>query len=251
MDNGDIILYRYLDGELSVGEKEDLEKQLETNEALRSSLERLRETREAVRYYGLHQQVGNIHADMMKELSFTRQRKNSPRKIIRYTIAVAASLLLVVAAYVVYNFITLSSDKVFASRFQSYELVNMRGNQADETAMEQAYRQKDFRQVIAIQGKNKYESAEENFLSGMASMELKDNTHAIEYFKKVIEVNKKSGKTQFKDEAEYYLALSYIRNKDYDYALDLLKSIKQDTGHAYHKKVTPKLLRQVRMLKWR
>ena len=251
MDNDDIILYQYLDGELSTGEKENLEKQLEINEAMRTSLERIREAREAVRYFGLHQQVGNIHADMMKELAISRQRKSSPRKILRYTIAVAASLLLVIGAYVVYNFITLSSDKVFASRFQSYELVNMRGNQTEETAMEKAYRQKDFRQVIAIQDKNKYESAEENFLSGMASMELKDNSHAIEYFKKVIDINKKGGKTQFKDEAEYYLALSYIRNKDYDYALDLLKSIKQDTGHAYNKKVTPKLLRQVRMLKWR
>jgi tetratricopeptide (TPR) repeat protein len=85
----------------------------------------------------------------------------------------------------------------------------------------------------------------------MAYAELGDNTNAIANFKNVIEDNRQTKSALFNDEAEYYLALTYIRNKDYDYALDILKDIKDDPEHYYHQKVTSKLIRQVKLLKWR
>jgi hypothetical protein len=55
----------------------------------------------------------------------------------------------------------------------------------------------------------------------------------------------------FSDEAEYYLALSYIRNRDYDLAIPILEKIKDHPIHIYHEKVDAKLIRKIKMLKWR
>jgi len=65
----------------------------------------------------------------------------------------------------------------------------------------------------------------------------------------VLNANAKSGETGLNDEAEYYLSLGYIRNGDEDAALALLKKIKADVNHTYHKQVTAKLIRQVKLLR--
>jgi negative regulator of sigma E activity len=61
-------LVQYLDGELSGSEKDDLEKQLVTDRGLQAELESLKLAREAIRSYGLKQQVTGIHQQMMNEL---------------------------------------------------------------------------------------------------------------------------------------------------------------------------------------
>lgn len=248
MDNVDYILTRYLDGELTAPEKEKLEEELLTNQSLKDELESLRLAREAVRLYGLKQQVGTIHAQMMKELPRSKQKIHRVGKAVRYVIAIAASVLLIVGAYVIYNFVTLSSDKVYASKYQSYELATFRDGETTESATEKAFRAKNYRKVIQLSASG---GVKEKFLCGVSSMELKDNTSAIECFNAVLEENIRTKKQTFQDETEYYLALTYIRNKDYDLALDLLSAIHNDPEHLYNEKVTGKLLRQVRMLKWK
>jgi hypothetical protein len=251
MTSDDNILIRYLDGELSIVEKDELEKELELNSDLKDELIRLRTTREAVKLFGLQQKVGNLHGEMMNELRPATRSIGSARKRIRYAVAIAASIILVVGIYMVYNFVTLSSEKVYNANYQAYELANMRGESITETPMEKAFRQKQYKQVLALHKKNTSETTKEKFLSGVSAMELDNNAQAINFFKSVKAENELTGKNDFGDEADYFLALTYIRNKDYDYALELLKTIKDDPAHLYNKKVTNKLLRQVRMLKWR
>lgn len=250
MDNGENILARYLDGELSVEEKQILEKNLVSNPELQQELERLRISREAIRLFGLKEQVSVIHKQMMQELAPKKNRKQASR-IIRYTMGVAASLLLIVGGWLAYNFVTLSSDKVFASRYQSYELANLRDGSADETAIEKAYHEKNYKEVLSLNKSEKAPSINENFLCGAAALELKENTRAIDCFRNVLLADKTAKQPLLKDEAEYYLALSYLRNKDYDFALELMKNIKSDPNHLYQQKVTNKLIRQVKMLKWK
>ena len=251
MDNREDILVRYLDGELTAEEKDELEEQLEANEELQEELDRLRHTREAIRLYGLKQNVKDIHADMIKELRPGQKKIKRISKIARYTIAVAASLLLLVGAYLIYNFATLSSDKIFASRYHPYELVTLRDGSSTESPIEKAYRQKSYKSVVSIHKSGKDLSAHDHFLCGAAALELKDNTTAIDCFRSAILANKSASQADLADEAEYYLALAYIRNKDFDFALGLLRSIRDDQDHLYNKQVTPRLINRVKMLKWR
>jgi tetratricopeptide (TPR) repeat protein len=245
-------LVQYLDGELTGAERENFEKLLATDDGLQNELQSLKETREAVMQFGLQQQVAGIHTEMMQEMQPPVRKINSSRKIFRYSMAVAASLLLIIGGYFALNFYSLSSNKVFASNYHSYELSTMRDDDTVQiSSIEKAYREKNYKEVIVLSEQQSTVSVKETFLTAMSYVEQGNNIKAIEQFKKVITANNASGAAIMNDEAEYYLALTYIRNKDFDFALELLRTIKDNPDHIYHGKITAKLIRQVKMLKWR
>jgi tetratricopeptide (TPR) repeat protein len=245
-------LVQYLDGELKSSDKDIMEQQLATDKNLQEELNDLIATREAVKMYGLEQKVSGIHQQMMKEMQAPVKKINSSRRILRYSIAVAASVVLIVGSIIGYNFYNLSSNKVFSSNYHSYDLGSVRDSDTLKiSAVELAYRAKDYKKTIELQEQYNSIPLKETFLAGMSYMELANNARAIIAFNRVIAENDSAKTNLFKDEAEYYLALTYIRNKDFDFALDLLRSIKNNPEHIYHEKITGKLIRQVKMLKWR
>ncbi|HEX4877925.1 MAG TPA: hypothetical protein VFV31_14710 [Chitinophagaceae bacterium] len=243
-------LVDYLDGKLEGAEKSELEQQLANDKSLQEQWENLIATREALQQAGLKHKVAVLHNQMMEERKVPVRQISSTRRILRYSIAIAASLVLLVAGYAGYQFYTLSSEKVYAANFQPYELNTLRDGAAAENEIEALYRQKKYKEVVALSYTRPY-AIKENFIRGLSYAETADNSGAISCFLKVINDNKAAGSSVFKDESEYYLALSYIRNKDYDFALDILKSISSNPEHLYNKKVNQKLIRQVKMLKWR
>ena len=244
------LLVRYLDNELAAGEKSALEQRLEESAALREELESLRLAREAVRRFGLSRQVKTVHEQMKKELRPVRKMTRG-RKFARYSLAVAASLLIVVIGVLGYNFYTLSPARVYASNFRSYELATMRDPGAPSTPIETAYRERDFQKLVRAGKDEKSLSPREQFLVAMAHTELKNYSAAIDEFKKLTARGGESGAAAVMPETGYYLALVYVRNKDYDLALELLHKIHDDPSHPYHARVSGKLIRQVKMLKWR
>lgn len=243
-------LVDYLDGKLELAENQQIDKLLETDKDLKNELDGLLVAREAVRQYGLQQKVASVHQQMMYERKAQVRSITSAKRSIRYAIAVAASILLIVAGYIGYNFYTLSSEKVFAANYRLYELSGVRDNSTGESAIETAYNGKKFAELLSISFDRPF-TIKEHFLRGMAFSETGDNGNAILSFKKAIEDNNAARTTTFKDEAEFYLALTYVRNKDFDFALEVLKNIQSNPDHLYNEKVTSKLIRQVRMLKWR
>ncbi len=245
-------LVQYLDGEMQGAEKISFEQELAADKKLQDELDSLKATREAIKLYGLQQKVSGIHQQMMQEMQTPVKKMSPTRRIIRYSIAAAASVILIVGGIIAYNFYNLSSGKVFASNYHSYELSTLRdGDTLQFSAVEKAYREKDYKKAVELISHQSSIPVKETFLAGMSYMELGNNARAIEELKKVIIRNETDKTNLFKDEAEYYLALTYIRNRDYDFALDLLRRIKENPGHLYHEKVTGKLIRQVKMLKWR
>ncbi len=245
-------LVQYLDGELTGAEKINMEQQLAADKTLQNEMDSLKSTREAVKLSGLQQKVADIHVKMMEEMQPPVKKINSTRKILRYSMAVAASLVLLVGGYMAYNFSNLSSSKIFASNYQSFELSNVRDADSQQiSSLEKAYRQKKYKEVIELQVQNNIKSVREIFLAAMSYIELENNVRAIDEFKKVITGNKVAQTSLLNDEAEYYLALTYIRNKDFGLALNLLRKIKEDPDHLYYEKVTGKIIRQVKLLKWR
>jgi hypothetical protein len=149
-----------------------------------------------------------------------------------------------------YNFFTLSPEKIYSNRYRFFELSTVRGS-FDQSPVVKAFRQDDFGEVIRIHTTGEDSSLSATFLAAMANLELNNMNDAIPGLEKVVNENKTSGTPVFRDEAEYYLALSYIRNRDYDLALPLLEKIRDDVNHLYHEKVDRKLVRNVKMLKWR
>lgn len=248
------LLVQYLDGELAGTEKQSLEKQLAADSALQQQFDSLLLTRESIRYYGLKEKVAGLHQQMMSELALP-VKKITPaagsRRIIRYVASVAASIILLVGGFMAYNFFTLSSDKVYGANYQKFELSTTRDPGVEETASEKAYRAGNYKEVVRLHDAAATRTAKEEFLCGVAAMELKDNSKAITCFNEVLQLNKQAAVKVLKDESEYYLSLAYVSNKDYDFALDMMNRIKEDPSHLYNASITRKLIRQVKLLKWR
>lgn len=244
-------LLQYLDGELTGVEKESLDRQLATGQSLKAELDSLKTTREAVKLYGLQQKVAGIHKQMMGELQAPVRKISFGKKVTRYSIAVAACALLVVAGITLFGSGTVSADKIFASNYRSYEMSITRKGGNELTPAEKAYSEKNYQEVLRIHNAGEDKTAKGEFLCGAASLELENNSMAIKCFKEVLEINKQSATVILQAETEYYLALTYIRNKDYGLALDLLTKIKDNPAHLYQEKVTGKLIRQVKTLKQR
>lgn len=240
-------LVQYLDGELLGSEKDDLEKQLAADKDLQNELENLKLAREAVHSYGLKQQVSRIHHQMMSELQAPVRKISSTRRIIRYSIAIAASVVIVFMATTIYNSNNLSSDKLFAENYHTYELSRPRDGGVAETTIEKTYKAKDYYSVTLLADTSN--NVKELFLGGMANLELKYPSQAIRRFEKVLFTNETAGTNSFKDESEYYMALAFILDKQYDRAEKLLQQIKDNPSHLYHEKITDKLIRNVKKLR--
>jgi hypothetical protein len=127
--------------------------------------------REAVRQYGLRKRVAEVHREMMNELKTPVRTMTSSKKILRYSMSVAAGILLLVGAFMVYNFFTLSPDKVYSSRYQPFEISTVRSNAADDTLIN-AYRAKNYSEVLRIHSSGADSSISATFLAAMSNLEL-------------------------------------------------------------------------------
>ncbi|MER3498447.1 MAG: hypothetical protein C4308_07330 [Chitinophagaceae bacterium] len=246
------LLMRYIDSELSGAEKQAFEQQLTGNAELKKEYNSFLLAKQAVNSYGIQQQVATVHKTMMQEFKSSAKVVgiNSRRKIIRWTIAVAASVLLIFIGIQGYNFYQLSADKLFNEQYSGYELGTTRDSQ-NLSLIETAYKSNNYQQVVNLVKKQENASAEDRFLQGLSYLQLNNLAEAIQSFNAVISINKGTNQGRYKDEAEYYLALSYLKNRDYDQAVALMKNIHNDPNHLYHKKFSDRFIRKVKMLKWR
>ena len=167
-------------------------------------------------------------------------------RVIRRIVAITTSLVFLFLLYKGWMFYSLSALKVFKKNYIGYTI---RDSGSVSSAIEQAYRAKDYKQAVQLIGKSR--NISDNYLAAHAELALNNPSAAIEGFKKVIDLSYVAGGSAYKDAAEYNLILSYIRNRDYDLALELMNRLKGNPGHLYHDKMTGKLFRQVKMLKWR
>ena len=246
-DNNDDLLVRYLDNELDPAEKKILEEKITADPGLRQQLEDLQLAREAVIQYGLKEKVSGIHQEMMKELQTPVRSISSFRKVMRVSMSVAAGIVLLVGAFLVYNFFSLSADGFYLSHYQAYEVSTVR-NEGGTGELEKAYREKRYSDVVSLHASGGND-ARSDFLTAMSQLQLNDPPAAIRLLEKAV----KSPATapQVKEEAEYYLALAYVKNRDFDLAIPLLEKIKDAPDHLYNGRVSAKMIRQVKMLKWR
>jgi hypothetical protein len=250
------ILMRYLDGEMDPVETENFRQRLTGDTELQSELERLQAARQAIRSHAITKQVEAIHQEMMGELSAPQTSKvvrmERSKKIIRFSLRIAAAIFLLVFGFLAYQFVTLSPDKIYSEQFIPYEVPATRGTEeVNQSPIDSAYKQKNYSAVIVLRKKAATLTAREQFLSGISFLELNDAMSAIVAFKAAINLNKASAEQAYQDESEYYLALAYLKNGDYDQALVLMRAVRANPAHLYHDAFSEACLRKVSWLKWR
>lgn len=171
------------------------------------------------------------------------------RRFIRYAVPVMASVLLIFLVIEGYKFYTLSPEKLYEENYMPYELNATRETNDSATAIEKAYKEKNYSEVLKL-NRLSVLSIKDIFLTGMSFLETKDYSRAVRSFQVVI-TDIKANKIALKDVAEYYLALAYLRDRDYDQAIELMTAIHNNASHLYKGKFSRKYINRVKRLKWR
>jgi tetratricopeptide (TPR) repeat protein len=246
------LLVQYLDNELFGEAKLQLEKELQQSKLLQQELENLALTKKAVYAYGLQQKVNTLHNKMMAEINIEQTKpKNALVKNIRQNILrIAAILVLVLAAAGVYEYVSITPEKLFNKQYEVYTLPVSRGNEST-SLLEKKYNQQNYTGVITQFETLTGSDEKQNFLAGQAYMVTATYPKAIACFNKILLLNKKNNTTVFEDDATYYLALSYLKNNQVKLAIPIFKNINNTPTHLYNDKVTTRFMQQLKLLQWK
>jgi len=243
------MLEKYLDNELPAADRAAIEGSLASNEELNNELTAMIASAEAVRYYGISAEVAAIQQEFLATNDFKIHKPATIRSILRPAMRVAASIILIIAAFGVYKYSTVNSQTVAAAYYTPYELNRVRA-EANADALENAYNNKDWNAVINLAA-HAAQGSREMFLAGAAYLELNQPAKAAGQFSSLLAYNQQIQSNYFQDEAEYYLAISYLRNNDAAKAIPILRKIKGDEGHLYHEKVSKMPSLDLQILSWK
>ncbi len=250
--NSDILI-QYLDNELSLEEKTNLENQLKHDFVMQHELENLTLAKSAIKTYGLKKHVAFIHTEMMNEMVVEKAssiQQSMVRRMVKISMKVAAAVFIVMLGLGVYQYSTITPDKVFASNYKPYTLSVNRG--AIETnVMEKLFQEKNYIAVISQFETLKEASLKENFLAGVAYMETKNYKNAITVLNNVLSKNAFDKTSILNDDAEYFLALSYLKNNGIKLATPIFEMINKNTNHLYNDKVSNAFIRNLKILDWK
>lgn len=245
------LIERYLDGALTLQEEAQVEQLLNDRSDLREAYHNMKLAIESVRYAGLTQQVSSI----AKEYSVQQAMPATPttakvRSIGFYAMRATAVVLVTVASYTAVMYATATPDRLYEDGFVAYELSTTRNN-TPSSAIEQAYKSGDWQQVQKIVSAETTPGQKELFLAGMSALQVNNPQQAVSYFQDVIASNAATGNEQYRDESQYYLALSYVKQNEGAKAYPLLQSIRNNPSHAYYKDAGNINLLKIKLLNWK
>jgi len=245
------ILIDYLDNQLAGEELVKAEQLIREDSAAAKEMEHLRFSVGLVREAAVFEQVTAVRAAFSTDAKIISFKKEEGVAVVRSLskniLRIAAAVILFICGASVYKYAATSPSSVYNENFSSFDLSTSRGNN-DDNELEKAYRAKDWMAVEKKFNGQKEKTTKSWFLAGMADMELKNYDKAIVSFNEVITENKNRTDTYYEDEAEYYLALSYLAAHQTGSGVELLKKIRSDKNHLFYKKASAISAIDVRVL---
>jgi tetratricopeptide (TPR) repeat protein len=232
------LLIDYLDQSLEGSELNAVENLIRNDEAAAREWKLLKFTVAGLQDAGLYEQITAVK----KEYSNTKKAdQQTGKKGILVTMSqrvlrVAAVLLLLSISAALFKYISVNNTSIYNEYYSSYEL-NTSRTAGENDQLDNAFRDRKWGEVITIVKGVADKNSKHFFVAGVANMELKQYEQAINSFKTLLENNISSGDDYFNDEAEYYLAMSYLAHNEGNKALAILEKIKKDKSHLYHEAV--------------
>lgn len=150
---------------------------------------------------------------------------------------ISAGFTILLGIMTVYWYSKASSDHLFSTHFHSYHMQVLRGA-SDYSSIKDAYGKGKMDSVISEFRNKNTPQPEEYLITGIAYLEKKQPKKAIETFQLLIEKNKKSNTDFFQDDAEYYLAMSYLSSHEMQKALPIFEKIQLNPEHKYNSDVS-------------
>ena len=241
-ENDHELLVRYLDEELDAGDRATLEGRLQQEPPLREGLDRLQLATGALHWNALQQQVAAARAQHGE----AEQARKPPRRLpwLRYGLSAAAVLLLVLIGSRVLQQ-TPDPKALYAQHFVEYKPAQMRGSDTSD-APAQAYEAGNYRRVTeaVMQARQRGTtgiSPEQYLQAGLAAMHLEDWPTALLFLNELTQ-------TSYREDADFYRALVFLRTKRYAEARQILEQIYQAPAHLYHRQVDERFISALRRL---
>jgi len=228
---------------------DDIENQPDADPETIREWSQLRLAVEGIRQAGLYEQIKSVKTEWLATRPFTAQGDATRpatatpaiqpagailRSITRTTVRVAACLVILGGGAAIYKYTMTDSAGIFAQYCSTYDLNTSRGATAPADEMDEAYKNKNWTAVTELFKKKSPKTNKTYFLAGMADLESKKYDDAIGMFQQVMAANSQSGSDYFEDEAEFYLAMSWLARNDVKEAMPLLDKIRADKNHLYH-----------------
>ena len=270
---------RYLAGRLTTEEIRQLETALAQDSAWQQAYEDAKLTRSLAQAYGLRDDIRLIRTAMLREntpeatlepmtgtpmtpptetvvrpseapKSDAKVRPLSP--VFGYAGRIAAGLALLLVGFFGFQYATLSGDDLYAERATVYQVAASRSSEeptaSPEDQLEQHYRAQRFAETTTAYEQLNTPSLMAMFLAGNAYLQQDEADQAIAAFQEIVRINGRQGINRFEEDAQYYLALSYLKADRPDEALPLLEKINDNPQHSYHALVGDYYLWKVKFL---
>lgn len=244
-------LLRFVEGSMETEEWAKFQTELSRNRALQQDADRLAMEIEVVRYNGLVQQVASIQSNFLLNYTAAVEKKTSAvvllKRLVRIGLAVAAIVFLVVLVMAGNYFFQLSTERLYNEAFVEYPISVSEERDSIPISIEEAYRQQNYAAIKKLSKRKKGYTDREFLLIGLAFLQLDDASSAVEPLRWVTIWPGSS----YKPDAEYYLAMAYLKDKDYDKAMEVMQKIRNNPDHLYYDQFPKEYIRKVRLLKWR
>ncbi len=246
---------RYLLGRLNDTEMRHFKKKLKDDEALRKELENAEISVEAIKNFGLRNELKSIRKAMLEEETLQDTTPAPQGRVVsirQYATRIAATILLVLVGFLAIQVATLSREDLYTDKAFPYEVTtgrNVEETDAQNQAIQQSYADEDFEAAV-----RQYESLSDppitaTFIAGNAYLHLRQSEEAIRAFQKVLDLNQAQSKDLYLEDATYNLALSYLQAGQYEDALARFQAIRSSDS-VYSQYVDNYFLLKLRMLNW-
>ena len=231
------LLIDHLDQTLTGTDLDAVENLIKNDEAAAQEWKLLQFTVANIKEAGLYEQVTAVKNEYNSRQKINEKpRTGIVRSMSQRVMRVAAILLLVTISAALLKYMSVNNSSLYNDYYSTYNLSTSR-TAGNDNLLDNTYRDKKWSEVITIVQDISNRNSKHFFLAGIAHLELKQYTQAIASFKSVITKNSISGDDYFNDEAEYYLAMSYLASKQGDKALIILDKINKDRKHVYNNAV--------------
>ncbi len=236
-------LLSYADGEMSDQERRDFELRLKEEPHLRDKLHRLQMGISAVRQYGAAEKVKRIHGEMIPGLKKNKKGKVvSMSRFIKYSMAAAAGIIILVVAIKLVTANSVSAVKLYSDAYVSYDAGTVRGG-STPSALEEAYQSGNYDRVTDLAANGANLSSRDSLLTGIAFLNQDKSDSAARW------LTGPSRQGTYRQDAEFYLALAWLKSKNYTAAVRLMKKIRNEEGHIYREQFSEEYVGKVERLR--
>ncbi len=218
---------QFIAQELSIEERAAFEEELASNELLKEEYQLFQLMKEGIKSAENRKLVAEIQADFLNKQQSQTKQFFLPKYLLKIA-AVFMGILMFWAGNYAYN---LDVDVVINSHKLSYSEPTMRSTANELAQIEGHYKKKEYELVLKVLKSLKKTDVKSVFLGAMSAFELKDYAKAQEYLSEVAMLDSHK---EYKNEINYYSALTVLGQGKISLAYQEFSKLKADKSNPYH-----------------